>query len=326
MNIYKQIFKQIKKYDTIVIARHIGADPDALGSQFALKNIILELFPDKKVYTVGNPASRFKFFGSQDKIDNLNTSKAMCIVLDTPDIKRIDGANINNFEYVIKIDHHPFIEDFGGLECINDKASSAAEIIMDLLENTKLECNKQIAETLYYGLISDSNRFLFNTCGPKTFELTSIYLEKYKFDIKELYQNMYLRPLNEVRLEGYIAENMIVTDNGVGYIDITNEIINKYKVDSAAAGNMINNFNFIQEVLVWATITEDVKSGLIRISIRSRGPVINKVAEKHNGGGHKMASGARVETFEEAHQIMHELDKVAKQYIEENHLEESYDN
>lgn len=42
---------------------------------------------------------------------------------------------------------------------------------------------------------------------------------------------MYLRPLNEVRLEGYIAENMIVTDNGVGYIDITNEIINKYKVD-----------------------------------------------------------------------------------------------
>ena len=41
MNIYKQIFKVIKKYDTIVIVRHIGADPDALGSQFALKEIIL---------------------------------------------------------------------------------------------------------------------------------------------------------------------------------------------------------------------------------------------------------------------------------------------
>lgn len=45
MNIYKQIFKVIKKYDTIVIARHIGADPDALGSQFALKEIILKTFP-----------------------------------------------------------------------------------------------------------------------------------------------------------------------------------------------------------------------------------------------------------------------------------------
>ena len=67
MNIYKQIFKVIKKYDTIVIARHIGADPDALGSQFALKEIILKTFPNKKVYAVGNPASRFKFFGNNEK-------------------------------------------------------------------------------------------------------------------------------------------------------------------------------------------------------------------------------------------------------------------
>ena len=45
MNNYKQIYKIIKKYNTIVIARHIGADPDALGSQFGLKNLIARLFP-----------------------------------------------------------------------------------------------------------------------------------------------------------------------------------------------------------------------------------------------------------------------------------------
>ena len=45
MNIYKQIFKAIKKYDTIVIARHIGADRDALGAHFALMEILLKLFP-----------------------------------------------------------------------------------------------------------------------------------------------------------------------------------------------------------------------------------------------------------------------------------------
>ena len=125
MNIYKQIYKKIKEYNIIVIARHIGADPDALGSQFALKSIILNLFPDKKVYAVGNPASRFKFFGSQDKIDDINTNKALCIVLDTPDIKRIDGANINNFEYVIKIDHHPIIDKYANIEVIDDNACSS---------------------------------------------------------------------------------------------------------------------------------------------------------------------------------------------------------
>jgi hypothetical protein len=86
--------------------------------------------------------------------------------------------------------------------------------------------------------------------------------------------------MNEVRLEGYIALNMNVTENGLGYIQITNEVLNQLEVDSASAGNMINNFNFIKEVLVWATITEDIKNDQIRVSIRSRGPEINEVAER----------------------------------------------
>ena len=53
---------------------------------------------------------------------------------------------------------------------------------------------------------------------------------------------------------------------------------------------------------------------------------INKVAEAHNGGGHKMASGVRTQTFEEAHLIMNELDRVCEQYIKENSLEEENDN
>lgn len=145
-NIYKQIYKEIKKYDTIVIARHIGADPDALGSQFALKDIIINLFPNKKVYAVGNPASRFKFFGSSDKIDDINTNKALCIVLDTPDIKRIDGANINNFECVIKIDHHPFIEKYGNIEYIDDEACSTSQLILEFAFSNKISLNKEIGE------------------------------------------------------------------------------------------------------------------------------------------------------------------------------------
>ena len=47
--IYKQIYKKIKKYNTIVIARHVGADPDALASQIGLRDAIKNKFP-KKMY------------------------------------------------------------------------------------------------------------------------------------------------------------------------------------------------------------------------------------------------------------------------------------
>ena len=50
---HKKIFNRIKKYNTIVIARHIGPDPDSLGAQIGLKDIIINNFPNKNVYAVG---------------------------------------------------------------------------------------------------------------------------------------------------------------------------------------------------------------------------------------------------------------------------------
>ncbi len=309
---YKKIFKEIKKYDTIVIARHVGVDPDAMASQIALRNSIKLTFPDKKVLAVGTGSAKFSFLGKLDKLEKVNN--ALLIVVDTPDRKRIDGPNVDDFKYSIKIDHHPFIEKFCDLELIEDTTSSACEVIMKIIKNTGLKCNKEIAEVLFTGLVSDSNRFLFNSCTAETFSLVSEYLEEYKFDISSLYQQLFMRPLNEVRLEGYIALNMVVTENKLGYIKITDEIINKFEVDSAAAGNMVNNFNFIDKVLVWATITEDLKNDQIRISIRSRGPSINQIAEKYNGGGHKQASGVKLKTFDEAMELINDLDQFLLEY------------
>ncbi len=311
---FKKIYKKIEKFQTIVIARHIGVDPDALASQLALRDAIKLTFPEKKVLAIGTGSAKFHQVGRLDKFEKVNN--ALLIVLDTPDKKRVDSVDFSQFSYMIKIDHHPFVEEFCDLEYIDDTASSTAEIIMNFIMNVGLKCNKSIAETLYLGLVSDSNRFLFDSCNSKTFGLISIFLKKYKFSLSEVYKKLYLRPMNEVRLEGYIALNMTVTDNGLGYIKITNEILEQLEVDSASAGNMVNNFNFINEVLVWATITEDVKNDQIRVSIRSRGPEINGVAEAYNGGGHKFASGAKLKSFTEAMQLMQDLDNCLIKYNE----------
>ena len=36
----RRIYKKIKQYDTIVIARHVSPDPDAIASQTALRDAI----------------------------------------------------------------------------------------------------------------------------------------------------------------------------------------------------------------------------------------------------------------------------------------------
>lgn len=314
MNIYKQIFKIVKKYNTIVIARHIGADPDALGSQFALKDIILKLFPEKKVYAVGNPASRFKFFGNNEKLDNLDTTKGLLIVLDTPDIKRIDGVSLDNFEYVIKIDHHPIIDKYANIELIDDTACSTSQLILEFVFNNKIEINKEIGEKLYLGIVGDTDRFLHDYTSTKTFYLVNKLLEETKIDFTSLYKFLYQRPISEIRFEGYIYQNLNLTENGVAYIKITDNKLKEFGVDSAAAGNMINNLKFVNEIIVWVFLTEDIKSNLIRANIRSVGPYINEIATKFGGGGHKYASGVKLKTWEDSDKLINDLDELVKNY------------
>ena len=314
-NIYKSIYNEIKKFKKIYIARHIGPDPDAFGSQMALKDSILLTFPSKEVYAVGTTVSRFKYFGKVDKVNNYDYENALLIVVDTPDNKRVDIDNFLSFKHVIKIDHHPLVDKYSDIELIREDASSASELVLELINNTKLKMNESIAGKIYIGIVSDSNRFLFSV-NYKTFESVAEIIKKYKLDIEKLYRLVYAKPLSEVRLMGYIASTMKVDKYGFGYIELEDDVIKSLNSDISAASNMINDFNNINEVIVWAFSSHDAKNNMYRVNIRSRGPVINEVAAKYNGGGHKFASGVRTDSKEVVIALMKDLSKACKEYLE----------
>lgn len=311
---YKQILKQIKKYENIVIARHIGGDPDAYGSSIGLKEIIIANFPNKNVYVVGTPANKFKYFGEMDKLPE-NLENALLIVTDTPDKRRVDGPNLDKYEYKIKIDHHPFVEKFCDLELIDDTASSASQMIIDFALECKLKIPENAAKNLFMGVVGDTNRFLYSYTTTKTFDLISKLIKQTNIDFTSLYSQMYLRSLNDYKFNAYITSNLVVTENKLAYIKLDDKTLKEHNVDASTAGNLIENFHNIEEILVVITCSEDVNNNYIKCSIRSRGPIINEVASKFNGGGHALASGAKPKTFEQVDELIKELDKVCKEYL-----------
>lgn len=224
----KKIYNEIKKYDLIYIVRHIGPDPDAISSEVALRDIILLNFPNKKVYSLGASVSKFKYIGHIDKPLDFDYDKALVITLDVPNKSRIDGLNIDKFKSIIKIDHHPFVESFNGLEYIDVNACSTCEILLDLVNNTKLKINPEIARVLLIGIISDSNRFLFNPVDDKIFFKVGEVIKKYKINIQNIYKDIYMRPMSEIRLMGYIASNLKVTKNKFAYIILENDIVSSF--------------------------------------------------------------------------------------------------
>ena len=74
---------------------------------------------------------------------------------------------------------------------------------------------------------------------------------------------------------------------------------------------------FIKELYCWAISSYDEKSDIFKINIRSRGPVINAIAAKYHGGGHKFASGAKLHTRDEIPMLIKDLDEACKEFTNE---------
>jgi len=310
----EKILQLIKEYKKIVIARHIGPDPDALGAAFALKEMLNENFPEKEVLVVGSPVAKFKFFGVHDKVTEEMCSDALLITVDIPDIKRLDGVSLNWFKDVIKIDHHPEIDKFSDNELIDINASSACELVARLCYKWNLKMPRKAADFVFIGIIADTNRFLFGANKIETYETILKLIKEEHVNPNEMYELLYKRSITEVRLEGFISLNMKTTENGLGYVKITNDDLRSFGLDSASVGSIMNNYNFIHGLICWVVFSEDVKNGVVRTSARSRGVKINKLFEQYNGGGHVYACGAKLHDFKEADEIIEKLDKLCAEY------------
>ena len=313
-SIIKKVYKKIKEYSKIVVARHVGPDPDAIASTIALRDSIRLTFPHKEVVAVGLGVSKFKYYGILDKVDNETLEGCLLIVLDVPNLNRVDGIEGLEYKEIMKIDHHPAEDIKGPVDWTDETSCSTCQMIAELILKTPLKLDTKIAGNLYLGIVSDSDRFLLSYTTNKTFQIVHDLIKVSKIDFTSLYNYLYDRSIDEVKFQGYIAINMTVTENGLGYIIIPSEVIKEYNVDLATPANLINSFNFIREVIVWTFITEDVKNNVYKVSIRSHGPIINETASKYNGGGHKYASGARITSEEEVQAFIHDLDTLCEEY------------
>lgn len=187
-------------------------------------------------------------------------------------------------------------------------------MVTEFILNTKLKLNQKIAENLFLGMVSDSERFSLKNTTYETFDTVKKLIEISGIDFTSLYDVLYERPLSEHKFIAFITNNLVVDENKLAYIKISDEDLKQFNVDVATPSNLINNFNFIEEIMVWTFITEDIKNNQYKISIRSRGPIINNIANRYNGGGHKFASGARLQTMEQVDNLIKDLSEACKEY------------
>ena len=315
--LYKKILKIIKDYDEIVLVRHISPDPDAIASQIALRDSIKLTFPEKKVYAVGAGVHKFKYLGSLDKVNLSELSNALLIVLDVPNFARLDGVEDLEYQAILKIDHHPSEDIIGDVDWTDDTKSSTCEMIANLIMDTKLVMDQKIAENLYIGMVFDSDRFLLQNTSTETFRTVYNLLNTSKINFIPLYDNLYERSIIEEKFRAYLIDNIKISENKFGYIFVDADTLKKYGVEPTIVSNQVNDFYFIKELICWMFVVYDERNDIYKANIRSRGPVINEVASKYNGGGHKFASGCRNADYVVMEKLAKDLDEACLKYITE---------
>lgn len=307
----KEIINKIKEFDKIIIHTHVNPDPDAYGSQGGLQKILKSTFPHKEVYIVGETVDSLKFLSTMDTVPNHTYEDALVIVCDTANTERIADQRYDNGKFIIKIDHHPNGDNYGELEWVDTSYSSCSEMITELYLDfqDELTISDEAARLLYAGIVGDTGRFLYNNTTPQTLKCSSELLS-YDFDPQEIYEEFYKKTKNVAKFEGKILSDFSVTEEGVAYFKITNELIEQFKVQPSEAANLVNVLKDVEGNKIWVFFVEYPDE--IRVRIRSSHVKINEVAKRFKGGGHPLASGASIGSWNEVELLIGELNKLLK--------------
>ncbi|ACF07556.1 Bifunctional oligoribonuclease and PAP phosphatase nrnA [Metamycoplasma arthritidis] len=295
--LFKEIENKIKEYDNIVIFHHIRPDGDCLGSQFGLKELIKDNFPNKKVYTVGNSKGIFSYLDfTMDKLANEPLESSLAIIVDANYKERLECREYLDskiFSDTLRIDHHPNEDDLdASIRWVEPEAPAAAQQVTELAYELNWKISEKAATYLYLGIYTDSVRLTTNTTDAKTMYLVSV-LWANGANRNLIHSEMSKRSLKDININTYIQQNMQIKNGVVSfYFDL--EAQKKLGIEDPLQANRPFALSNIDENKIWVFFTQE-KENQIRCEFRSNGACVRNVAVKWGGGGHHRASGAQIQ-------------------------------
>jgi phosphoesterase RecJ-like protein len=313
MNIYIQIEAEILTASNILITAHKSADGDSVGSSLGLFHFIEKLgkkaticHPDKAPYFLDFLELSCITVMDQEpekvKVAFQEADLIFCLDYNSTDRVGKDMQPLLEATTCTKImiDHHLDPQDFADITVSETSASSTAELIVELIEQSGNAAllDEKIGNPLYLGILTDTGSFRFNSVKPRTHEVLAKLLAA---GVKHYLIHELLNDTNtasRLRLQGFaMSQKMeILEENSVAMISLTKEELAKYQYQKGDTDSLANLALSIKGMKAAMVFTE--RDGIIKISFRSKGkenPVNGLAADHFNGGGHANAAGGMSE-------------------------------
>ncbi|MFH0999755.1 MAG: bifunctional oligoribonuclease/PAP phosphatase NrnA [Bacteroidota bacterium] len=323
---------------SIILSAHSNPDGDTIGSCLALYHLFIQLGHNTCIISPNPIPVYLNWLAELDKIivydiDNEIAEQKfkdtnLIFSVDYNAYKRsgdglsklIEQTNVPR----ILIDHHPNPDLVFDALISDTSASSTAELVFQLINDLghASKINKDIAECLYVGLLTDTGSFSFSINTDKPYKMAAFLFNK-GIDVHRINQKIYGSfNENRLRLTGFaISQKLYVyPELRFAIISLTKKELEEYKHQTGDTEGLVNYALGIENIVAAALLTE--REDKIRISLRSKGDfAVNAIASDFfAGGGHKNAAGG--DSFIPMNETIESLVKIISQFkIELNEIE-----
>lgn len=313
-------YEKIKTAKNILLLTHQRPDGDALSSVCAFTIFLEQLQKNFVAFSYDTPPPTFNFLKNIEKIttspptfekeetENTSSNKYafedfdIIIILDCGSIHRTQLGekilhNKQPHQTIIEFDHHPRVESNADIEIRSEKASSTTEILYEFFRANEVEINKEMANCILTGILTDTANFLHPTTTKNAINIASHMLLRgaaFPRITKNTWQN---KSLDSMKLWGHALDNLKINKQyNIAFSVLTWEEIQKYGGDDKifdSISGFLSNLNGVKAVL----FLREEEKGKIKGSLRTSRPEVDvsQLASFLGGGGHAKASGFMIE-------------------------------
>ena len=322
--------EKIEQTHRVVCVCHVSPDGDALGSTLGIsawmkrlgkecRVVVPNRFPDFLHWMPGvNEIIRYD--KKKEEADGLFRSADLIWVCDMNDPSRtleMEDILVECMErsvgvgdgFMVMVDHHLHPrEDFCNIQISQPEMCATCEVVCHLMhqlgELSKMSAKE--ATCIYTGMMTDTGAFTYASNRSVVYECISSLLSC-GIDKDKIYRNVFFTSTpNRMRLIGYLlyVKMEVIGGMNASLMTLTNQERKMLGVKNGDTEGIVNMPLQIQDMRLSAFISEDTEHpGFVKFSLRSVDdfPCNEMSARFFNGGGHKNASGGRLQcTIEEA--------------------------
>jgi phosphoesterase RecJ-like protein len=329
----EDIQKLIKNSKSVVIVQADNPDGDSLGSALALEQIFADLDLTTYLYCAVDMPGYLHYMKGWDRVvKDLPRQFDCSVIVDASTMTLLEKlANSGQQGWLASkpcliLDHHEIVENqipFASIKINDFKKSSTGELIYEITKQLDWPLNLRAQEFIMTSILGDTQGLTNQLASARTYEVMAemITAGVDRPALEELRREAGKMPELIYRYKAKLIQRTeIINDGTIAMVVIPQEEINGYSplYNPAALiqGDMLQTAG-IKITVVLKRYDDGKVTGAIRANAGS--PIAANLADRFGGGGHKFASGFKIDKVADFSKLKTEFIQAASEMV--NNLE-----